>query len=73
MSESQHYYYDNAIKPLIVDVLCDGMIGQHEDGSSSCIGNEFIDEDSLLVAYQVDDMRCQHCISTTDSWNHNNP
>lgn len=73
MSKSQHYHYDNAIKPLIVDVMCDGMIGQHEDGSSSCVDSEFIDEDSLLIAYQTDDMRCQQCISTTDSWNHNNP
>ena len=73
MSGSQKYHYDNAIKPLIVDVLCDGMIGQHEDGSSSCIGNDFIDEETLLLAYQTDDMRCQQCISTTEQWIHNNP
>lgn len=73
MSANQKYHYNNAIKPLISNVPCDGMIGMHEDGSSSCIGNNFIEEDNLLVAYQINDMRCQQCISTTDAWHANNP
>ncbi|MCH1782892.1 MULTISPECIES: hypothetical protein [Psychrobacter] len=69
MSTSQKHHYDNAIKPLIIDVPCDGMI--NEDGS--CIGNGSIDEDSLLGAYIGQDMRCQHCVSTKDAWFANNP
>lgn len=33
----------------------------------------FIDEDSLLGAYLEQDMRCQHCVATTNSWFENNP
>ncbi|HFD2143760.1 TPA: hypothetical protein ACF2EA_003584 [Acinetobacter baumannii] len=73
MSQNQNFHYEKAIKPLIHNVYCDGMIGEHEDGSSSCIGNGFIDEDSLLGAYLEEDMRCQHCVSTADSWHANNP
>jgi hypothetical protein len=73
MSQSQNFHYEKAIKPLIHNVHCDGMIGDHEDGSSSCIGDGFIDEDSLLGAYIEQDMRCQHCIVTTNSWFENNP
>ncbi len=69
MSVNQKHHYDNAIKPLIIDVPCDGMI--NEDGS--CIGNGSIDEDSLLGAYIGQDMRCQHCVSTKDTWFANNP
>lgn len=73
MSDNQKYHYNKVIKPLISQVSCDGMIGIHEDGSSSCIGNEFIEQDQLLTAYQMDDMRCQQCISTSESWHANNP
>ena len=69
MSEKQTYHYENAIKPLISRVRCEGMIGEH----GSCLGNDFIDEDSLLEAYLTQDMRCQQCISTKDSWFANNP
>lgn len=48
MSTHQNFHYENSIKPLIYKVLCDGMLGEHEDGSSSCIGDGFIDEESLL-------------------------
>ncbi|HCW3748594.1 TPA: hypothetical protein OXK62_003827 [Acinetobacter baumannii] len=73
MTEKQKFHYEKAIQPLIHNVHCDGMIGEHEDGTSSCIGNGFIDEDSLLGAYLEEDMRCQHCVSTADSWHANNP
>lgn len=73
MSKNQKFHYETAIKPLIDHVSCDGMIGEHEDGSSSCIADGFIDEDSLLAAYMAQDMRCQHCIYSTDSWHRNNP
>ncbi|SEO14225.1 hypothetical protein [Acinetobacter sp. yr461] len=73
MSTSQIFHYEKAIKPLIHRVHCDGMIGDHEDGSSSCIGDGFIDEETLLGAYLEQDMRCQHCIQTTDDWYANNP
>ena len=69
MSPNQKFHYETAIEPLINEVCCDGMTG--EDGS--CLGNGFIDEDSLLGAYLEQDMRCQHCIATTNSWFENNP
>ena len=69
MSEKQIYHYENAIKPLISRVPCEGMIGEQD----SCLGDNFIDEDRLLEAYLARDMRCQHCISTKDSWFSNNP
>ena len=72
MSSHQKFHYENSIKPLIYKVFCDGMIREHEDGSSSCIGDGFIDEESLLGAYIQQDMRCQHCVQTTDTWNVNN-
>ena len=73
MSDNQQYHYNQVIKPLISRVSCDGMIGVHEDGSSSCIGTDFIEDDQLLGAYQLDDMRCQQCTSTSESWHANNP
>jgi len=73
MSDNQQYHYNQVIKPLISRVYCDGMIGANEDGSSSCIGTEFIEDEQLLGAYQLDDMRCQQCISTSESWHSNNP
>lgn len=69
MSPNQKFHYTSAIEPLINEVCCDGMTG--EEGS--CVGNGFIDEDSLLGAYLGEDMRCQHCVSTADSWFENNP
>lgn len=72
MSEKQKFHYEKAIKSLIHNVPCDGMIGDHEDGSSSCMGNGLIDEDSLLGAYLEEDMRCQHCRATASSWFENN-
>lgn len=73
MSSHQQFHYENSIKPLIYKVLCDGMLGEHEDGSSSCIGDEFIDEESLLGAYIEQDMRCQHCKQSAETWHVNNP
>lgn len=73
MSSHQQFHYENSIKPLIHKVLCDGMLGEHEDGSSSCIGDEFIDEESLLGAYIEQDMRCQHCKQSAETWHVNNP
>lgn len=68
MSQKQLHHFEKVIKPLIENVLCDGVIGIHEDGSSSCIGNEFIDEETLLQAYETDDMRCQLCIADAEAF-----
>lgn len=73
MSPDQNFHYERAIKPLINEVHCDGMLGDHEDGSSSCIGDGFIDEETLLGAYLEQDMRCQQCVHEADSWHANNP
>ena len=73
LSSKQLFHYKTVIEPLIHHVRCDGMIGDHEDGSSSCIGDGYVDEVSLLRGYLLEDMRCQHCIQTADSWFANNP
>jgi hypothetical protein len=69
MSDKQIYHYEKAIKPLISRVPCEGMLRE----KGSCLGDDFVDEDSLLEAYLARDMRCQHCISTKESWFANNP
>lgn len=69
MSSKQKHHYEKAIKPLIINVRCEGMI--NEEGS--CVGNGSIDDDSLLGAYITQDMRCQHCVSQKESWFANNP
>ncbi len=73
LSSKQLFHYETVIEPLIHQVCCDGMVGDHEDGSSSCVGDGYVDEVSLLRGYLLEDMRCQHCIATADSWFANNP
>ncbi len=41
-----------------------------DDDLNTC--GSFIDEHSLLIAYQTDDMRCQLCRYDSDKWNDNN-
>ena len=72
LKSKQLYHCKTVIEPLINDVRCDGMVGDLEDGSSSCNGGDYIDEDSLLIAYQTDDMRCQICKYDFDKWNEDN-
>ena len=72
LSSAQKYHYATAIEPLVTDVPCDGMVGTLEDGSSSCRGDTFIDDDSLLRAFQLEDMRCQICVYDKESWYRNN-
>lgn len=72
MSPAQKYHYETVIEPLLKDVPCDGMIGDYEDGSSSCQGDGYIDEETLVGAYIDGDMRCQHCLSATNLWEKNN-
>jgi len=72
MSLAQKYHYVTAIEPLVTNVPCDGMVGTLDDGSSSCQGDTFIDDDSLLRAFQLEDMRCQICVHDKDTWYRNN-
>ena len=59
------YHFNNVIKPLIEQVHCEGVIGMIEDDNgdwvSSCSGDGFIDEESLLMSYQEEDFKCQIC------------
>ena len=73
MTAKQLHHFQSAIEPLISNVQCEGLIGRHEDDSSSCINDGYIDDDDLLMAYISRDMRCQQCIATKDSWYENNP
>ncbi len=61
LSAKQKFHYENCIAPLIENVACDGVIGYHEDGSDTCSGNGYIDEESLLASYMEDDFKCQLC------------
>lgn len=69
MKPKQKYHYENAIKPLVNNVLCEGMIGENH----SCRGNGLIDEDNLIFAYRDQDMRCQECIAEGERWFDENP
>lgn len=73
MSPAQRYHYNTVIEPLVVNVSCEGMLGMHEDGTSSCQGNGFIADENLLEAYQLNNMCCEECNYTYDAWHRNNP
>lgn len=61
LSAKQAFLFDTAVRPLIVNVPCEGVIGLMEDGSDSCVSGGFIDDESLLLSYLDDDFKCQHC------------
>ncbi len=60
LSPRQKHHYEKCIQPLIEDVPCEGVIGPVEEGST-CSGNGYIDDESLLGCYLEDDFKCQLC------------
>lgn len=55
LSEKQLYVYRSCLEPLF-SVPCDGLYGD-----DTCIGNGWIDDESLLMSYEDDEFLCQHC------------
>ncbi|HHO3538561.1 TPA: hypothetical protein ACRRGA_000214 [Klebsiella pneumoniae] len=56
LSDKQKYHLQTFIEPLIYRVPCSGIYGE-----DSCTGDGFVDDESLLISYQEDDFKCQHC------------
>lgn len=61
LSGRQTFLFDTAVRPLIQNVRCEGVIGLLEDGSDSCVNDSIIDDESLLLSYIDDDFKCQQC------------
>jgi hypothetical protein len=71
LSEKQAYHYENCIKPLIERVQCEGVFGPmdnddtcgDDDGidGSTCSGDGYIDDESLMGCYLEDEFQCQFC------------
>lgn len=61
LTAKQTYLFDTAVRPLIENVSCKGVIGYIEDGSDTCVSGGIIDDESLLISYLDDDFKCQHC------------
>ena len=61
LTQNQTLYFEKVIQPLIENVRCYGMIGDFEDGNSSCNGSDYIDDDELISCYEIDEFYCQHC------------
>ena len=55
LSDKQFYVYEKCIEPLFT-VPCSGVYGE-----GTCTGNEYVDDESLLMSYQEDHFLCQHC------------
>jgi hypothetical protein len=65
LSDKQKFHYEKCINPLIEKVPCEGVIGLVEDGNT-CWGDNFVDEESLLISYIEDNIQCQQCRSYVD-------
>lgn len=65
LTKPQEYHYENAMRPLIENIPCNGVLGIIENGDGeyveTCNGNGYVDEESLLISYQEDDFKCQIC------------
>ena len=61
LSAKQAFLFDAAVRPLIQNVRCEGVIGLLEDGNDSCMNDSIIDDESLLLSYIDDDFKCQQC------------
>lgn len=65
LTDKQRFHYESCIKPLLEKVPCEGVIGLVEDGNTCC-GDNFVDEESLLISYIEDNLKCQQCRSYVD-------
>jgi hypothetical protein len=63
LTPAQDRVYRAAIRPLIYRVPCEGPVGlvSGDDSVSSCAHGGYIDDQSLVTAYQLDDFVCQNC------------
>ncbi|WP_155960939.1 hypothetical protein [Klebsiella aerogenes] len=56
LTDKQKFHLKTFIEPLIYGVPCSGIYGE-----DTCTGDGFVDDESLLISYQEDDFKCQHC------------
>jgi hypothetical protein len=63
LSAAQAHVYQRAIRPLLVDVPCEGPLGYvaGEQNQSTCAAGGTIDSESLRTAYEMNDFVCQTC------------
>jgi len=55
----QVWVFDNAVRPLIEDVPCDGYRGPFGEDDIEC--NNLVDDDDLVESYQSDSFLCGYC------------
>lgn len=67
LTENQRYHYVNFIRPLVENVVCDGVFGPEDEGGDGCIGNGRIDDGDLAGCYIADTMLCQQCRHAQDN------
>lgn len=56
LTAKQKVTFDKFLKPLLVDVRCQGITGPED-----CVGSGIIASDLLLKCYHNDEFRCQAC------------
>lgn len=56
LTSKQKTLFDRFLKPLMVDVPCQGVAGP-----DTCRGSGLIEPDLLLKSYRDDEYRCQAC------------
>ncbi len=59
LSDKQKYHFDNAIRPLIEDVQCDGYTHELEEVHREC--ENILNDADLVEYYRNDDGFCESC------------
>ncbi|PKG68293.1 MULTISPECIES: hypothetical protein [Pseudoalteromonas] len=59
LSDSQKYYFDNCIRPLIEDVQCSGYTHEFEEVHRECEAT--LDDEDLVEYYQEQGKYCESC------------
>lgn len=58
LSDKQSFIFNKTVMPLITKVKCDGMMG------APCIGDNYLNGESLVEAYMYSEFRCSECADT---------
>ncbi len=56
LTSKQQLTYEKFIKPLMIDVPCQGITGPE-----SCRGNGIIETEALIACYNSGEFRCRSC------------
>lgn len=66
LSEKQKYLYENAIRPLIENVPCEGWFDEYDgDHGSHYDCNNMIEKERLAECYRSGSMLCESCEEET--------